>query len=262
MKDKTIIITGASSGIGKAMAFELAAQGSNLVLASRNIRELELIHKDLKNSPGKIMVIRTDVSVDKDCKAVVDAAIDQFGRIDILVNNAGISQRSLSKDTLIDVDRQLMNVNFFGSVSMTKHALPHMISQNNGHIVIVSSIVGKFGFPLRSGYAASKHALHGYFESLRAEVFQHNIHVTIVCPGRINTQISVNALVQDGSKYGIMDNGQAKGINAEQCAKNIIKAIRNRKKEVVFGGSEVNLVWIRRFFPVFFYKLIRKIKPV
>jgi len=262
LRDKTIIITGASSGIGKAMAMELSAQGANLVLASRNIEELKLIHKDLNSSPEKTIIIQTDVGVEEDCKAAVDAAINKFGTIDILVNNAGISQRSLSKDTLIDVDRQLMNINFFGSVSMTKYALPHMISQNNGHIVIVSSIVGKFGFPLRSGYSASKHALHGYFESLRAEVFQHKIHITIVCPGRINTQISVNALVKDGSKYGIMDNGQAKGINADQCAKNIIKAIKNRKKEVVFGGSEINLVWIRRFFPVFFYKLIRKIKPV
>ena len=262
MKGKTIIITGASSGIGKAIAGELALQGSNLVLASRNIKELELIQKEFSGSTGKIMLVQTDVGIEENCKTVINKTIKEFGRIDILINNAGISQRSLSKDTQLDVERQLMNINFFGSVAMTKFALPQMISQNSGHIVIISSIVGKFGFPLRSGYSASKHALHGYFESLRAEVFKNNIHVTMICPGRINTQISVNALVKDGSKYGVMENGQAKGIDADQSAKKIVKAIKSRKKEVVFGGSETHLVWIRKYFPGFFYKLIRKIKPV
>lgn len=262
MKNKIIIITGASSGIGKALAVELAFIGSHLVLASRNIDELNSIKTQLENSPGEIVTFQTDVGVDSECKSLVDYTIERFGRIDILINNAGISQRSLSKDTLLDVDKQLMNINFFGTVSVTKHALPHMISQNAGHIAVISSVVGKFGFPLRSGYAASKHALHGYFESLRAEVYNDNIHITIICPGRINTQISVNALTKDGSKYGKMDNGQEHGIDSKTCAKRIVRAIRKQEKEVVFGGKEVNLVWIRKFFPDIFYRIIRKIKPV
>ena len=262
MSEKVVLITGASSGIGKALAEAYSKFGYNLILAARNLEELEQNKNDLEINGSKILLHRTDVTKDEDCLQLINSAISKFNKIDILINNAGISQRSLAKNTKIEVDRQIMDVNYFGSICITKYALPHMIRSKNGHIVVISSIVGKFGFPLRSGYAASKHALGGYFESLRAELYKENIDVTIVFPGRIKTNISLNALTQDGSKYKKMDDGQAQGVSAVKCANSIIQSIKKKKKEVIIGGKETNLIHIRRFLPSLFYKIIQNIKPV
>jgi len=173
MENQVVIITGASSGIGEACAIEYAKKGANLVIAGRNQEKLEQVSDIIKQNKALALPIVCDIANPDDCKNLVVQTINKFGKIDILVNNAGISQRSLSYETINEVERKIMEINFFGTVYLTKLVLSHMISQRSGKIAVISSIVGKFGFPLRSSYAASKHALHGYFESLRAEVHQY-----------------------------------------------------------------------------------------
>ena len=261
MKDQIVIITGASSGIGHACALQYAKLGANVVLAARNLDKLNAIALEVSELGGKAIVVQFDVTKDEDRRNLIDQTIKKFGRIDVLLNNAGISQRALAKDTLIEVDRQLMEVNYFGTISLTKHALQHMIPAKSGTIAVISSIVGKFGFPLRTGYSATKHALHGYFESLRAELHLDNIKVCIICPGRIATNISINALTEDGSAHNKMDEGTEAGLSAETCASKIVKAITAGKKETYIGGKEILMIYIRRFLPNVFYKMILNIKP-
>lgn len=186
--------------------------------------------------------------------------VQKYTSIDYLLLNGGVSQRSLVYETPIEIDRKLMEINYFGNIALTKAVLPQMIRQQKGHIIVVSSIVGKFGFPFRSAYAASKHALHGFFETLRVEQKKDNIHVTIVVPGRVKTNISINALNKEGKQYGEMDPGQDKGISAQSCSKKIIKAIKKDKKEVLIGGKELVMVKIRTYFPCLFYRIIDKVK--
>jgi short-subunit dehydrogenase len=180
--------------------------------------------------------------------------------VDILINNGGISQRSLAMKTPLDVDRMIMETNFFGTVSLTKAILPSMTERRSGRIAVISSLVGKFGTPLRSTYSASKHALHGFFESLRAEVWGLGIGVTLVCPGFIRTNISINALTGDGSPQGSMDEAQAHGMPPDACARKIIAAVKKGKPEVYIGGKELMGVYIKRFAPGLFGRIIRKTK--
>lgn len=262
MKDKVVIITGASSGIGKAIAGLYADKGAHLILASRNVEELDALASTLKEKTDKILVVQTDISNSGDCKKLVEETLSNFGKIDLLINNAGISQRSLTMDTNIDVYKTIMNVNYFGTIEITKLVLNSMISSGGGQIAVISSVVGKFGFPFRSGYAASKHALHGFFDSLRAEVVDKHIDITIICPGRIQTNVSINAMTEDGSKHNKMDKGTAEGMTVEKCAKLIVRAIAARKKEVIIAGSEKYLVWLRKFIPSIYYKLVANVKSV
>ncbi|MFH1320988.1 MAG: SDR family oxidoreductase [Bacteroidota bacterium] len=265
MKDKVVLITGASSGIGKELSYAFAGEGAKLVLSDLREEELIVVKDNCLNMQriGKdenIMILPLDLSDTNNIEYETEQVIKRFGKIDILINNAGISQRSLVRETSLAVDRKIMEVNFFGTVALTKSVLHYMLANKSGHIVVISSMVGKFGFPLRSAYSASKHALHGFFESLRAELFDDNIKVTIVCPGRVSTNISLNALTKDGEKYNKMDAGQADGIPAGQCAKKIIKAIRKNKQEVLIGGKEIMLIHIKRFLPELCSKLVRKVK--
>ena len=197
-KNKVVWITGASSGIGKALAIELSQQKVKLILSSRNKEELELVKKQCQNS-SEIEILPLDLEDYLNVQKKVDKAIALFDKVDILVNNGGISQRSLAKETQIAVDKRIMDVNYLGTVALSKALLPHFIKNKKGHFVVTTSIVGKIGTPLRSSYAASKHALHGFFDSLRAEQYKNNIIVTLVCPGFVNTNISLNALTGDGS---------------------------------------------------------------
>jgi short-subunit dehydrogenase len=191
--------------------------------------------------------------------SLTDRAIALFGKIDIAFLNAGISQRSTTLDTSPEVDEKIMNVNFFAPVKITKRLLPSMITQGGGTIAVTSSISGKFGFPLRSAYAASKFALYGFFETVQAEYYNDRIRVVMVCPGRIKTNISYNALEADGSKHGRMDEGQEKGMSAEKAARKIVKAIKKQKPEVLVGGSELLMVHIKRFLPGLSRRLARRI---
>lgn len=260
-KNKVVWITGASSGIGEALTYEFARQGAKLIISSNQLEELEKVKLTCESIGTTCFIQFLDmIEVDK-MQSITDLLIEKFDKIDVLVNNAGISQRSLVVETPLEVDRKIMEIDYFGTVALTKTVLPYMIKNGGGYIAATSSISGKFGFPLRSAYAAAKHALRGFFETLRAEVYEHNIKVLIAFPGRIKTNISLHALTKDGKAYGKMDDGQNTGISAEKCARKYVKAIRKDKKEVLIGASELLMVYIHKFFPNLFYKLARKIKP-
>lgn len=259
-KDKVVWITGASSGIGEALVHALAAEGAVIVLSSRREEELQRVQTTAKLPDEKCMILPLDLSDTSKAKELADKIISRFGRIDMLVNNGGISQRSLTKDTPIEIDRKVMEVNFFGTIAITKSVLPYMISQKSGHIVTTSSIAGKFGFYFRSTYSASKHALQGFFESLRLEMEEYQVKVTLVCPGKIRTNISLNAVTESGTAHNKMDEATEKGMSAEECARQILEAVRKEKEEVLIGGKELLAVTVKRLFPGLFAKMIRKVK--
>jgi len=187
-------------------------------------------------------------------------AYAQFNQLDYLIINGGISQRSYIKETPLEIDRQLMEVNYFGHIAITKAVLPYMIKQQSGHIATVSSIVGVFGFPLRSAYSASKHALHGFYETLRIEHLKDHIKVSIIIPGRVKTNISLNAINENGLPYNKLDEGQAKAMSPKKAAKGILKGLRKEKKEILIGGTELIMVYLKRFFPFIFHRIANKVK--
>lgn len=257
---KVIWVTGASSGIGEALAYHLAKKGARLILSARRKEELERVKGNCfgKSQPN-IRILPLDLEKAHTLQLSTEAAIQIFGHIDILINNGGISQRSLIAETTVDVYRRLMEINYFGAIALTKYLLPHFIQRKQGRFVNISSLTGKFGTPYRSGYAASKHALHGFFDAVRAEHHKDNIRVTMICPGFIHTPITLSALTADGSPLNKMDEAQYKGKSANWCAEKIIHAIEKDKEEVYIGGKEVVAVYLKRFFPTFFSRIIRKV---
>ena len=254
-----IWITGASSGIGEACAYLFNSKGYQVVLSARNLKDLTRVQKTCSNHQNA-KILPLDLSQPDTATDLVQQAIQLFGKVDILLHNAGISQRSLVTETQLEIDRKLMEVNFFGTVALTKAILPYFIENKKGHFGVVTSLVGKFATPYRSSYAASKHALHGFFESLRAECSNDGILVTMICPGFIKTQVSVNALTGDGTALNQMDDAQANGMEPKECAAQIFSAILKQKEEVLIGGKEVLGVYIKRFFPSLFTKYIKKAK--
>ncbi len=258
-KNKTVWITGASSGIGKAFAIAFSSYGANLILSSRNEDKLLEVKEACKDSK-KVAVLTLDLADHDSFNAKVEQAIGFFDGVDILINNGGISQRSFAIDTQLSVDKQIFNVNYFGTIALTKSILPHFVLRKSGQIVVISSIMGKLGTPLRTAYAGSKHALQGFFDSLRAEVYDHNIDVTIICPGYINTEVSNNALTADGSKYNINDEGNANGMQPLVFANKAIKAIYKKKQEIIIAGfKETAAVYLKRFSPSILSKIVRKV---
>ncbi len=259
-QNQVVWITGASSGIGKSLAIELSKHNAKLILSSRKITALEIVKNACKN-PSEVKIVPLDLEDYTNLQPKVKEAIFCFGNIDILVNNGGISQRSLVKDTIIDVDKRIMDINYLGTVALTKGLLPHFIQNQKGHFVVTTSIVGRVATPMRSGYSASKHALHGFFDALRAEHFNDNIAVTLICPGFVATEISKNALTGDGSKQEKMDKATANGINPDRFAKLMLKAISKKKEEVYIGGAKERLgVYVKRYYPALVSRLIRKWK--
>jgi short-subunit dehydrogenase len=257
---KVYWITGASSGIGEALALQLAKSGNALVLSGRNVEALSKIKTQVDKS-CHCEILSFDMLEMKDFPAISKRAIGFFGHIDVLVNNAGVSQRSLAIETSFEIEKKLMDINYFSQVALTKSLLPHFIERKQGHILVVSSIAGKFGFGLRSTYAAAKHALHGYFEALRLELKDVPVCVTLICPGRVKTNVSFNAINEKGERHNQLDEGQRKGISAEACARGIDKAIQKKKPEVLLGKLELIPVYLRRYCPPLFYALIKRIKP-
>ena len=257
---KVIWITGASSGIGEALALALAGKNAKLILSARRKDELARVKGNCPaNAQNDIRILPLDLEKPDTLKLSAEAALQLFGQIDILINNGGISQRSLVAETALSVDRKLMEINYFGAISLTKYLLPHFIERKGGHFVNVSSVTGRFGTPYRSGYAASKHALHGFFDALRAEHHKDNIRVTMVCPGFIRTPITLSALTADGSPLNKMDEAQYKGKPVDWCAARIVSAIEKNKQEIYIGGQEVMAVYLKRFFPRLFSAVIRKV---
>jgi dehydrogenase/reductase SDR family member 7B len=259
---KVTWITGASSGIGEALASELFDRGATVILSARSAAKLEEIKARFdEKAQGRCIVVPCDVTSESSVQDALKQVTQLAGRVDILINNAGVSQRSYALNTSLEVDRELFEVNFFGAVAVTKGIAPLMVSQGSGHIVVISSMAGKYGFRMRSAYSASKHALQGYFETLRAELYKDNIQVTIVCPGRIKTDISVHSLMGDGKTYGKMDKGQAQGVPVEKCAKIIVRAIEHNRKEIFIGKTELLLLIIKRVCPPLYYRIASQASP-
>lgn len=260
MQGKVVWITGASSGIGAAIAKKINALGGVVVLSARRKEALENLQKEL-SEPEKSFVLPLDLEQINTFSSKVEEVIQQYQKIDLLINNGGISQRGNVRETSLEVDRKIMEINYFGTVALTKAVLPYMIQQKSGHIVAISSITGKFGFFLRSSYAASKHAIKGFFESLRLEEEANNIKVSLVYPGQINTPISKSALDADGKPFGQMDQNQSRGMDVDQCAAKIVKGLQKQKKDIYVGGKEMLILKIQRFFPKLFYKVLKKQSP-
>lgn len=253
MKDKIVIITGASSGIGKALAHEFAARGAKLVLGARRLDLLERLKEDL--SPAEVVICQTDVSVEADCQRLVEDAVSRYGRVDVLVNNAGISMRAIFDEVELDVLRRLMDVNFWGTVYCTKYALPYLL-QSKGSVVGVISIAGFVGLPGRTGYAASKFAIRGFLDTLRVENLKKGLHVLVAAPGFTASEVRKVALTANGEKQGETPRNEDKMMSAEVCARHIVCAVEKRKRELVLTFIEGKLtVFLGKFWPSLLDKL-------
>ncbi|MEZ4702260.1 MAG: SDR family oxidoreductase [Rhodothermales bacterium] len=257
-KDQVVWITGASSGIGEALALDLSQRDAILILSARNREKLEAVRQRCAR-PDRVEVLPLDLSDIGGVERVAGEGLALHGRVDFLINNGGVSQRALVEDTSMAVYRQLIDTNLLGPIALTKALVPSMRARKWGHIITVSSLTGKFSTPLRSGYAASKHALHGFFDALRMEVWRDGIRVTVVCPGYVRTNVSLNALTGDGTPQGTMDKGQEKGMSPAKCADLILWAAERGKNEVYIGGFERFYVYFSRLFPDTFKQMIRTV---
>ncbi len=257
-QNKTVWITGASSGIGKAMALEFSKSGANIILSARNTNKL-LEVQQLCTFSERTQILPLDLSQQKTFKEKTKTALGFFDGVDVLINNGGISQRSLAVETKLEVDQKLFDINYFGTIALTKAVLPHFVERNSGQIAVITSVVGKIGTPLRSSYAGSKHALHGFFDSLRAEISE-NIVITLICPGFVNTDVSINALTADGSSQNTKDKATANGLSPEVFAKKSVAAIHRKRQEIVIAGAlEKFAIYTKRFYPLLLSKMLRKV---
>lgn len=255
---KVVWITGASSGIGRQLAIDLAKKQCRLILSSRNENNLAATRNECLKFFSDVKILPLDLAETNALPDLTQQAIQAFGHIDVLINCGGISQRSLIIDTDISVDRMLMEVTYLGTVALSKALLPHFVERQAGYYVVVSSVMGKYGSPYRSGYAGAKHALHGFFDVLRMEHEKDKIEVTIVCPGFVNTDVARNALTGDGSPLGTQDKKTGEGMRVEDFARRMISAMEKRKPEVYIGGKEAVAVYIKRFFPRLLHRMVVK----
>jgi short-subunit dehydrogenase len=257
LKGKVAWITGASSGIGAALAIALSKLEVHLIISARNIENLESV-KVTCTHPNQVHILPADLAAIDTLPGIAEKAWKIYNRIDYVILNAGFAVRDRIINTDLELIKKVMDVNFFSAVVLTKTLLPLMKAKGSGHFVVTSSLSGKYGIPQLGAYAASKHALHGFFESLRAEQEDDNLFVTMVIPGLIRTNITLNGFKGDGTKYGKMQESLANGISAETCAQSIIKAMAHRRKEVLIGGLEIYSVWVKRMFPTLFSYFITK----
>lgn len=251
--NKVVWITGASSGIGKELAIQLSLEKAILILTSSNVLLLEEVKQEVQHTT--VYILPYDLLDIDNIPALVDKAISLEGRIDYIIQSAGISQRAVASETSMDVYKKLMAINYFAPVAITQALLPYLKIRNSGNITVVSSIAGLIGFPLRSGYAASKHAIKGYLETLQCELYKTNLTISLVYPGRINTNISKNALVGDGQQYGATDENNEVGMEVAVCVKKILKGLRSNKKTIIIVKAERILFWLWWFIPSLYYKI-------
>ena len=256
-ENKVVWIIGASSGIGAALAKQFARQKALLIITARNADKLQLLANELTQLTD-CAVLPADIARRDTLHIIVEESLQKFGHLDIVIHSAGIGQRSLAADTSLTVYDQLMDINFFAPLTITQYLLPHFKQRSKGHVVAVSSMSGLMGFPGRSGYVASKHALKGYFETLQVEHDIPDFHITIVSPGRINTPLPLSALTADGQPYNKMDHAQLNGIPVEVCAEKICSAIIRKKKHIFIARKERYLYWLRILFPAAYYHIARK----
>lgn len=257
---KVVWITGASAGIGEAMALAASKRGAKLVLSARRANELERVRK-LCADPAQVAVHPLDLLKLGDPAAAAREAEKHFGPVDVLVNNAGISQRSRVLDTSLEVYRQIFELDFFATVALTKALLPGMVQRKRGHVVVVSSVVGYISSPLRSGYAAAKHALHGFYDAARAEHWRDGVKFTLACPGYVKTEVSVNAVTGDGGRHGKVDPSIARGVEPAVCAEKIWRAVEKDREEVLIG-REALVVYLKRFLPGLFSYGVNRADPI
>lgn len=253
-------ITGASSGIGEALVYEFIRRGASVIISSNDPQGLIRVKEACGEKSAKITCLPFDLSDTSGIADMVNRQMEATGKIDYLLNIGGISQRSRIEETPLWVDRKIFEVNYFGTIALTKAILPYMIRQKSGHIVATSSISGRFGFPLRSAYSASKQALHGFFETLYLENKNNNIKTSVLIPGRVRTNISYHALTAEGREHGRMDEGLAKGISPERAAGIIIRGIIKDKREILVGAGELSMLYIRRMWPWLFFRIADRIK--
>lgn len=257
--NKVVWITGASSGIGKSLAIALSKENCKLILSARRKAELEKV-KALCNNPENVSVLTLDLAETNTLASIANEAISIFGKIDVLINNGGISQRSPIIETTIEVDRKLMEVDYLGTVALSKALLPHFVANQSGYYVVVSSLMGKFSSPLRSAYCGAKHALHGFFDALRLEHEKDNVKVTMICPGFVNTNVARNALTADGSKQEDQDEMTEKGLHVDVFTKKMLQAIRKEKFEAYIGKFEKFGVYLKRISPRLLHKMVLRSK--
>lgn len=255
VKDKVVIITGASSGIGRALALDFGSKGSRLVLAARSKDKLDELANELTAKGVQVVTVKADVSVEADCASIADEAIKAFGRIDILINNAGISMRALFRDLDLAVLRQVMDINFWGTVYCTRYALPHIL-RTGGSIVGISSIAGYRGLPARTGYSSSKFAMQGFLESLRTELLHEGVHVLVACPGFTASNIRNVALTADGSSQGESPLNEGKIMSAEEVAAHIYKGVVRRKRTLILTRQGRLTVLLNKLFPAWMDRIV------
>ncbi len=257
LNEKTIWITGASSGIGKELALQLANLDCKLILSARRENELLVVKNNCKN-PKNVVIMPLDLANHKEMSLLAQKAWESFDGIDILINNAGISQRSLIANTTLEVYKKLMDINYIGTLALTKALLPYFIANKKGYFVTITSLMGKFGSPYRSGYCGAKHALHGFFDVLRMEHQKDNIEVTLICPGFVQTNVAKNALTADGNAQNIDDEKTQNGLTTVEFSKQMIKAMEQRKFEAYIGKSERFGIYLKRFFPKLLHNVVMK----
>ncbi len=250
-----MVVTGASSGIGAALALEGLARGMNVVLAARNAEAMDRLTKEAALGPGRYIMVRTDVTRPGDCEHLIEKTIETFGQLDVLINNAGISMRALFSESGLDVLERIMQVNFWGTVYCTHYAMPWLLKAQ-GSVAGISSIAGYKGLPARTGYSASKFAMHGFLESLRIENRKQGLHVLIACPGFTASNIRKTALAGDGTAQGESPRDEGKMMSATAVARHIIHAIENRRTTLVLTRQGKLTVLLNRFFPAWVDKLV------
>jgi short-subunit dehydrogenase len=257
-RGKTVWITGASSGIGAELARQFAEEGARVLISSHEAEELEGVRKDLERISKEVHAIVFNLGNPEEVKTTAEKVLKNYGTVDVLMNNGGISTRAEAVETSLDLDRRVMEIDYFSGVILAKALLPSMIEQGYGHIGVTSSISGKFGWPQRSAYAAAKHALFGFYKSLWAENNQKGIRVSIFSPGRVRTNISLHALLKDGREHGKMDPAQERGISPEICARKMIRAMKRNRKDVLIGRGELIMVWIHKYCKPLYHRMVNK----
>ncbi len=260
--NRVVWITGGSSGIGEALVYAFVRAGSRVVASSNDPEGLARVIKNCAGLKGSAIAVPFDLSDTSGIERLASEVVNKEGRVDMLLNIGGVSQRALIKETPLWLDRRIMEINYFGTIALTKAVLPYMINNGGGHIAATSSITGRFGFPLRSAYSASKQALHGFFETLLLEHKNDNIRVSVLIPGRVRTSISLHALTASGKEHGLMDDGQAGGVTPEKAAEQIIRGLSRNRREILVGSSELMMLKIRKYLPALFFRLAGKIKPM
>lgn len=255
LQDKIVLITGASSGIGRSTAFAAARRGAKVVLGARNTEKLSVVADECRRLNTEALAVEVDVSNEQSCRNLIQETINHFGRIDVLINNAGISMRALFLETDLLVLRKLMDTNFWGTVYCTKYALPYLL-ESKGSLVGISSIAGNKGLPARTGYSASKFAMQGFLEVLRIEHLHDGLHVLIACPGFTASNIRTTALAADGSPQGESPRDEEKMMGSDEVAEHLLKAIEKRKRSLVLTLQGKLTLGLNKFFPSWVDRLV------